>query len=152
NCVARGVAWLQAGDADRALDDFRRATRLNPRSLPGWQNQAHVLAEVRGRTPEALSVMDRVVALRPRLAAAYSARAVLHARLGHADEAGADVAAALDLGGDGEVFFQAAGAHALLRGGLARRAEGQRRWCELLRRAGVEPPPGADSAAAELEA
>jgi serine/threonine protein kinase/Flp pilus assembly protein TadD len=131
NCVARGVAWLQDGDAGQALADFRRATEHNPRSLPGWQNQAHVLAEVQGRTAEAVAVMDRIVVLQPRLAAARSARAVLHARLGHLELAHVDIRTALELGDDGEVLFQAAGAHALLRGALTRQAE-------ALRRVGVE--------------
>jgi tetratricopeptide (TPR) repeat protein len=151
NCVARGVAWLQEGDAERALADFRRATERNPRSLPGWQNQAHVLAEAQGRTHEAITVMDRIVALQPRLAAAYSARAVLHARLGHLESAHADIRTALELGDDGEVLFQTAGAHALLQGGLTQRAAAQRRLCALLRRAGIEPAPEAEATVRDLE-
>jgi Tfp pilus assembly protein PilF len=127
NCIARGVAWLKEGNPERALADFRRATEHNPRSLPGWQNQAHVLSEVQNRTEDAVAVMDHVVSLQPRLAAARSARAVLHARLGHVELAQADIRAALELGDDGEVLFQAAGAHALLHAGLTRQAEGLRR-------------------------
>src|SRR5205807_2469570 len=42
--IARGVARVTA-DTDGALADFAQAVKLNPRSLAGWQNQAHVLSE-----------------------------------------------------------------------------------------------------------
>jgi tetratricopeptide (TPR) repeat protein len=121
--IARGVARAQAGDADGALGDFRRAVALNPRSLPGLHNQAHVLAEQRGQTAAAIAALDRVLEVQPRLAPAWGGRAVLHGRLGHAAEARLDARRMLALTpDDGEALFQCAGALALA--GAAERRRG----------------------------
>ena len=77
----------------------KRFFLVNPRSLAGWQNRAHVLAERLGRTREAIAALDRVLALHPEQVPALAARGVLHARLGRRTEALRDAKAALSRDG-----------------------------------------------------
>ncbi|MFO0881315.1 MAG: serine/threonine-protein kinase [Gemmataceae bacterium] len=110
--IARGVARI-ASDAPSALTDFNQALRLNPRSLAGWQNRAHVLSERLGRTREAISALDRLLALRPGHPAAHASRGVLRARLNQVELALADAREALRNGSTPEIAYQVAGIHAL---------------------------------------
>jgi tetratricopeptide (TPR) repeat protein len=84
--LARGFANLST-DPEAALADFEQALRLNPRSLSGLQNKAHVLAEKLGRNREALDVLDRAVELYPDSAPLRGGRGVLLARFGRRDAA-----------------------------------------------------------------
>jgi tetratricopeptide (TPR) repeat protein len=111
--IARGVARVTT-DTKGALADFAEAVNLNPRSLAGWQNQAHVLAERLGRTREAIAALDRILALHPEHVQARASRGVLRARLGQRTEALSDARAALRLAvSSPEVQFQVAGIYAL---------------------------------------
>jgi serine/threonine protein kinase/Flp pilus assembly protein TadD len=110
--VARGIARLP-GDAPGALADFRRAVQVNPRSLAGLHNQAHVLSEYLGRTGDALKVLDRVLELYPDLVPAYGGRGVLRARLGERAGALADARAALQRDSGSETLYQVACIYAL---------------------------------------
>src|SRR5262249_19029926 len=51
-------------DIDGALADFQRALKLNPKSQLALQNIAHILSE-KGRTEEALRILDRELDLYP---------------------------------------------------------------------------------------
>jgi serine/threonine protein kinase/Flp pilus assembly protein TadD len=110
--VARGMARLQ-DDPDGALADFEAALRLDPRSLPALQNKAHVLAQKPGRLADALTTLDRAVALHPDAAQTRSGRAVLLARLGKIGEAHEEAEAALRLDPSPRIVYQAAGVYAL---------------------------------------
>jgi tetratricopeptide (TPR) repeat protein len=110
--LARGVARL-ADDAEGALADFRRAEQVNPRSASALKNQAHVLSERLGRPADAVTALDRAIALAPDLASAYAGRGVLHARLGHRDAAHRDAADALLRDPDPATQYQAACVFAL---------------------------------------
>jgi serine/threonine protein kinase/Flp pilus assembly protein TadD len=112
--IARGVARVPA-DLDGALADFAQAVKLNPRSLAGWQNRAHVLAERQGKTREAVEALDRVLELHPEQTAALTSRGVLNARLGRKDQARRDAREALRRdGGNPATLYQAANVSALL--------------------------------------
>jgi serine/threonine protein kinase/Tfp pilus assembly protein PilF len=120
--IARGVARVTADPAG-ALADFRQAEKLEPRSLAGLQNQAHVLAEHLGKTAEAVAVLDRALRWHPDLAPAWAGRGVLYARLGQRHAALRDAREALARDPDGPATqFQVAGIYAL----TARQAPGNR--------------------------
>jgi serine/threonine protein kinase/Tfp pilus assembly protein PilF len=110
--VARGVARV-ADDTEGALADFAQAVKLNPRSLAGWQNRAHVLAERLGRTRDAIAALDAVLRLHPAQAPALAGRGVLWARLGERDRAHQDARAALKASSNPAILFQVAGIYAL---------------------------------------
>jgi tetratricopeptide (TPR) repeat protein len=111
--VARGVARV-ADDTEGALADFARAVKLNPRSLAGWQNRAHLLSERLGRTREGIAALDAVLRLNPARVPALGGRGVLWARLGERARAHRDAREALKLAGDDPAtLFQVAGIYAL---------------------------------------
>jgi tetratricopeptide (TPR) repeat protein len=110
--VARGVARV-ADDTEGALADFAQAVKLNPRSLAGWQNRAHVLAERLGRTREAIAALDALLRLHPAQCAALAGRGVLWGRLGDRGRAHDDARAALKLSGHPAILYQVAGIYAL---------------------------------------
>jgi serine/threonine protein kinase/Tfp pilus assembly protein PilF len=110
--VARGVARLPA-DPRGALADFKAALQLNPRSSVALQDAAHVLAEYLGRTPKAIAMLDRVLALNPEDAEARAGRGVLHARLGQRASALEDARAVLQGDAPAATRYQVAGIYAL---------------------------------------
>ena len=113
--VARGMARAAGGDTEAALADFAEAVKHNSASVPGLQDQAHLLADALGRNREALAPLDRLLDLYPAYAAAHGARAVVRARLGMRDEALADIQKVLQLDPDGgAALYQAASTYALL--------------------------------------
>jgi tetratricopeptide (TPR) repeat protein len=112
NWIARGLA-RPGSDLSGALADFEQALRLNPRSLPALENKAHVLAERMGRTQEAVTVLDEVIALYPDRVTSIASRGVLHARLGRRQSAVADAIDALGLDQSPETVYQVAGIYAL---------------------------------------
>jgi serine/threonine protein kinase/regulator of sirC expression with transglutaminase-like and TPR domain len=112
--ICRGIARLSRDDTQGALADFAAAVKANPKSLPGLQNQAHVLSERLHRPADALSLLDRVLAMQPDFAPALAGRAVLNARLGRRDAARADARRVEELApNDGASLFRAACAFAL---------------------------------------
>jgi serine/threonine protein kinase/tetratricopeptide (TPR) repeat protein len=110
--VARGVARL-SDDLQGALGDFGHALELNPRSRTAMMNEAHVLGEKLNRTEEALSVLDRVVALYPEYVPARSSRGVLLARLGRRDAAYRDAVESLRRDSQPATLYQVACIYAL---------------------------------------
>jgi len=110
--IARG-ARRAASDPTGALEDFREAVRLNPRSLAGLYNQAFILGERLGRAEDAVRVLDELARRYPDLASARASRGVLRARFGQREAAHQDGFDALRLGGHGGQFlYQAACIHA----------------------------------------
>jgi tetratricopeptide (TPR) repeat protein len=110
--IARGLARMPR-DPKAALGDFERALQLNPRSNPGLQNKAHVLAERLGRPEEALAVLDRAVALYPEAAPLRSGRGVVRARLGRREAALKDAEDALARDASPARLYQVACIYAL---------------------------------------
>lgn len=110
--VVRGIMRL-ATDVPGALADFEAAVRLNPRSLAGLQNQAHVLAEKLNQPQQAIARLNQVLRTYPNLASGYAGRAVLYARLGDRARAHQNAREALQLDASGETAYQVAGVYAL---------------------------------------
>jgi serine/threonine protein kinase/tetratricopeptide (TPR) repeat protein len=113
SCIVRGIVRA-ATDPRGALEDFREAVRLNPRSLQGLYNQAYILSERLGRPQEAIGTLDRVIAGYPHLPGPRVGRGVLLARLGRRESAHKDGRKAVELASDSrEILYQAACIHAL---------------------------------------
>ena len=110
--VMRGLNQLPA-DPAAAVEDFRAARRLNPKSLPAFQAEAGVLNEMLGRDEEAVAVLNQALAHHPQSAPNLALRSVLLARLGRRDEALKDAAAARALDDSAAILFRAACAYAL---------------------------------------
>ena len=110
--IVRALARLPR-DAQGALDDLNKALELNPRSRAALQDKANVLAEKLGRTAEAVTVLDRVVALYPNYVPARTGRGVLLARLGQQDAARADADEALARDRKPATLYRVAGIFAL---------------------------------------
>jgi eukaryotic-like serine/threonine-protein kinase len=111
--IERGVSRLNL-NPEAALEDFRAAERLNPRSVPALQNQVYVLMEKLGRPREAMGVLNRVLAVRPDYAPSLIARALLNARDGQVEPAVEDVEQALKADPRPTFRYQAAGVYAVL--------------------------------------
>jgi tetratricopeptide (TPR) repeat protein len=75
--VNRSSLDLRRHRYDRAADDSRKAIQLKPDHWQGYVHLAQAL-EGRGKVKEAVRQFDNAVALAPRLAALYRARARLH--------------------------------------------------------------------------
>jgi eukaryotic-like serine/threonine-protein kinase len=84
--LSRGFARI-VSDPSGALEDFRMAESLDPKSVIALQNQAFILSEHLGRETEAAEVLSRLLQIAPSFQPAQMGRAVLRARGG--DVAGA---------------------------------------------------------------
>ncbi|MCU0703860.1 MAG: protein kinase [Fimbriiglobus sp.] len=91
--VLRGLARADS-DPVGALADIEEAVRLNPQYVTALRNQVYVLEKLK-RYPEAVAVMERVIPLAPYDTSLLANRAVLYARVGKAEQALRDTAAAV---------------------------------------------------------
>lgn len=114
---ARGEAKLRAQpmDAEGALEDFRQASLSSPHLRNSYENMATVLSEYLKRPEEAIQALDQAIECDPQYALAWSGRSVIHARVGHVENAIADARRALELERTPIVCYQAASAFALVR-------------------------------------
>lgn len=109
--IARGLARAES-DPPAALDDFREALALNPRSLAALQNTASILADQPGRMGEAVQALSRALSLFPDYVPARSGRGVLLARLGRRDAAVDDAEESLRRDTSPATLYQVAGIYA----------------------------------------
>ncbi|MBY0525465.1 MAG: protein kinase [Gemmataceae bacterium] len=110
--IARGIARVNS-DPRGSLADFAQAVKVNPRSLAGLENQAHVLSEKLGRTADAIELLDRVLALYPDFTPARGGRGVLRARLGQRAAAQRDAQETLRRDTRPPILYHVAGIYAL---------------------------------------
>jgi Flp pilus assembly protein TadD len=75
--VDRGIANLEQGRLDQALNDFNQALKLKPNdaSLYDWRGVAY---RTKGQNDLALKDFDQAIQLDPRLAKAYRDRAMVY--------------------------------------------------------------------------
>jgi serine/threonine protein kinase/tetratricopeptide (TPR) repeat protein len=111
--VARGLARLANHQPNEALSDFDQALALNPRCLAALEDRAAVLADLPGRTAEAVQALDRAIELYPEHAQARAGRGVLLARLGKYEEALRDAREAERLDAEPANLYRVAGIYAL---------------------------------------
>jgi serine/threonine protein kinase/Tfp pilus assembly protein PilF len=129
--IARGNLRREKRDAEGALDDYRAAYRLNPRSVAALHNQMLVLTRDLDRPRDALDVADRMAETYPDYALGRARRALLLARVGKAAEAADEAEKAMTLSKDSEVTYLAACTFALA---SKTRAADRARAVELLDR------------------
>jgi tetratricopeptide (TPR) repeat protein len=106
----RGGGRLEAGDAAGALEDFREARRLDPRSGLAWSEEAVALAQL-ARPKECVEAATRALRFAPRRVEALGTRAACLARLGRRVEALEDLSAAISIAPRGEVYASRAFMH-----------------------------------------
>jgi eukaryotic-like serine/threonine-protein kinase len=94
--VRRGTLLLPT-DTQGAKRDFEQAVRLNPDSIVGRQNLAHVLAEQLSQPEESLEHLNALITLDASNAERWAGRGVVLARLGRASEALRDLSHASTL-------------------------------------------------------
>ena len=92
----RGVAALDAGDNEAAVDHLRRCVDAAPDHVRGWQALAVACSYLR-RDDEALAAYDRLRALRPDDGVTCFNRGLLHLSRGRRDAATADLNRAAEL-------------------------------------------------------
>ena len=108
--IARSVAETEP---QVKLACIERALELNPRSQKALQNKSHILAELMGRTDEAIAVLDRALELFPDYLWARSGRGTLLARNGDREAAHRDAKVCLLLGADAATLYQVGCLYAL---------------------------------------
>lgn len=112
--VARASAWI-AVDPNIALEELQSAEkRFGPRTRM-LQTMAHVLSEQLHRETDALEKLDLLLQVYPTFQHALAGRAVLHARLGNAEQSLADIESLLSAHQSisGDLMFQVASAYSL---------------------------------------
>lgn len=111
--ITKGIAVLSESP-EEAIECFRRACAWPGSAITARQNISHVLSERLGRTEDAIRELDELLEAYPKFLPALSGRAVLHARLGHADLALQDVKLCLALDPGPETHYQIACVYSLL--------------------------------------
>jgi serine/threonine protein kinase/tetratricopeptide (TPR) repeat protein len=109
--IARGMAHLTK-DARGALADFRKALRINPRSLAALQNVAHVHSKL-DENEKAVQILDKTVRLHPDYVPARIGRGVILARLGKRALAHEDVRETVLRDNSASTLYQAGCIYAL---------------------------------------
>lgn len=84
--IAVGVAALNEGNYDRALDAFDQIVRVAPNFAEGWNKRATTLYSM-GRFDEAVKDVERVLALEPRHFGALSGLGLCDEQLNKDQEA-----------------------------------------------------------------
>jgi serine/threonine protein kinase/Tfp pilus assembly protein PilF len=110
--LSRSWARMIAGDNIGALADVDAALALNPSSFVALKNKAHILSERLGKTPEAIAVLDRTLAIFPDNGQLWASRGVLNARLGQRGAALADLDEAMARDPGAATSYFAAGLYA----------------------------------------
>lgn len=111
--VERGIALIQEGRLDEALQDFDAALILNPHSVNAWQTRAHVFSEKKQELKPAIESFNKVVEIEQNNPEKLATRGVLLARAGDRIAAYRDAKTALQLSQSGDTLYRVAGIYAL---------------------------------------
>ncbi|WP_245284248.1 tetratricopeptide repeat protein [Bradyrhizobium sp. WSM2254] len=85
----RGSAWSAKGDYDKAIADFDKALRLNPKLASSYSNRGRAWA-MKGDYDKAIPDMNESIRLNPKDAVAYQNRGTVFYHKGDYDKAIAD--------------------------------------------------------------
>lgn len=97
-------AWKQKNDRNRALTHFRRMSEIEPGFAFGHCAFSEFLAES-GSFRDAIQILDGCLASCPESPHVYAQRGMYRLKEGHVNEAAADFAQAIRLGGDDPILF-----------------------------------------------
>lgn len=87
--VLDGVASLNLGKPEQALEEFSRAITIDPARADGYVGRGNALNTL-GRYEAAVADYDRAIAIDPSLANAFVNRGIAHSHLGNLNLAVAD--------------------------------------------------------------
>ncbi len=114
--LARGKAYLEAGETAKALKDFDEAVQSSPTNAEYLYHQGKALVQIAGQEVvdqlpaasatlgRAIDAFDRALANRPGYAEALADRGLARADLGETDEAIDDLTTAVELRPDDALF------------------------------------------------
>ena len=134
----RGDAYLEQGDPEAALREYRQAIRLNPRDAAPHYGVSLALARLHADPAERIEALEKAAALDPDLAQAHNDLGILHMEGGRFSEAERALRAAVAVNPQ---FAEAHNNLGVLYAKLGRNSEAER----LFRRA-AEDDPGYASA------
>ena len=93
----RGVEELEKGQYDRAIADYNKALKLNPKSYKAYLGKGVVYSS-KGQYDRAIADFNKAIKLNPRYGEAYNNRAVAYYAKKEYDKAWEDVRKAQSLG------------------------------------------------------
>ena len=96
DAVMDGASNLNTGKPEKALEDFNRAIKIDPKLAGGYLGRANTL-NIMGRYGESIEDYDTVLEIDPKLANAYINRASAYSHLGEYEKAIADYEKGLGL-------------------------------------------------------
>ena len=95
----RGDAYIELGEYQRAIEDYDKALRLDPRDVEVYSNRGLVYEQL-GEHQRAIQDYGEAIRLDPQHAPAYARRAVAYTVLRMDAEAQQDIERAVELGAD----------------------------------------------------
>jgi tetratricopeptide (TPR) repeat protein len=108
---SRGIGYYEKGDLDRAISDFTRAIRLNPKDAYTFNNRGQTYY-AKGRLGRAIADYNRAIRTDPQAATAFFNRGIWYHEQGNLDRAIADYTRAARINPqDPAVFFKRSQAH-----------------------------------------
>jgi tetratricopeptide (TPR) repeat protein len=92
----RGIAYMERGEYEKAIEDFTEAIRLDPNRPDAWNFRAGCYRHL-GRYDEAIADCDEAIRLAPRWVAPYTSRGVVWQNKGEYGKAIADYQKVIEL-------------------------------------------------------
>ena len=94
----RGIARSKKGETDRAISDFTKAIKMNPRFANAYYYRGLMYLRKKGDYDQVISDYTKAIEINPRLAVAYAERALVYYLKREYDKAWEDVHKAESLG------------------------------------------------------
>jgi len=94
----RGIARSKKGETDRAISDFTKAIKKNPRFANAYYYRGLMYLRKKGDYDQVISDYTKAIEINPRLAVAYAERALIYYVKKEYDKAWEDVHKAESLG------------------------------------------------------
>jgi len=92
----RGISYAIKGDFDRAIADYDKAIKLNPKDADVYYNRGNAYQR-KGQHDRAIADYDKAIKLNPKYAEAHSNRGISYRKKDQYDRAIADYGAAIKL-------------------------------------------------------